>query len=76
MKDGASGPGRMRDSGTALKLVRISKEMKGFPSVAASFFCFIGEESRADQTAVPQNRRLLPQYAAAIGSVQEEGCCV
>lgn len=66
----------MRVSGTALKLVRVSGEMKGFPSLTANFFNFIGEESWGDPTAVPQNRRLLPQFAAAIGSAQEEGYCM
>lgn len=54
----------------------VSVEMKGFPSLAANFFHFIKEESWGEHTAVPQNRRILPQFAAAVGSVQEEGCCM
>lgn len=66
----------MRVSGTTLKAVRMGVEMKGFPNLAASFFYFrVGEPWQA-QTAVPQNRRLSPQLAAAVDSVQEEGCCV
>lgn len=66
----------MRVSGTTLKVVRMGVEMKGFPSLAASFFHFRVEESWEDQRAVPQNKRLLPQFAAAVDSVREEGCCV
>lgn len=68
---GASGPGTMRVSGTTLKVVRVSGEQKGFPSLAANFLHFLREESWGEQREMPWNRRLLPPSAAASGSVQD-----
>lgn len=68
---GASGPGTMRVSGTTLKVVGVSGEQKGFPSLSANFLHFLREVSWGEQKEMPRNRRLLPPSAAASGSVQE-----
>lgn len=68
----ASAPGRMRVYGTALKVVRVSVELKNSPP-GSQFLAFCKGRIKGRTNNNAPEQALLPQFAAAAGTVQKQG---